>query len=609
MIDLPVGLAPWATQLAILPSDLALTLAPWIGRLALAVGPLASTHRPHSGEPDGYSGLSRRGSYERLVTTEWGIADLFPDEFLRRAAAGEHLFLDLARREPRGALRSIAIVSAGPAQLGAPRLAQVAALIVLARRAAVAGASFSWGVLEDREHRLNDGIDEAGIQRLLRARTAIPAGADAIESWLDAIGGGATRDFWFVGADEDAAAATHVGASRIVVRDLLEPGARALDVEIVRRGPAARLRLELPAPDLCARLFRDPFARQVAARRVAPAEKAADLIRFAPGGRRLIVRVADGYSSFESWAIPSSPRDKVGKPRTWMPWRNRSVVAIGVSRRTILSATAIRDDPTALELGHGNNRPVRVILPTVLAAELARRLAEQAPIPLGTVALVRLHDVPLPDLIIDVLGSLLVIPGFSVWPKPGTVLTALPLNGSGTDVAPLVVASAFYRRSVVWAEQHENGQIRVMEATSSGNNHVASTGGPQPDVHFGFSIPPSETWGVVSVAYDAKRRGVTAPKLPFTLIEVAVPVVGVCLRDGKPALLTRPHPYRLAWLTTGSDKLARELLSTGSAAPITAVAVCPVQPNIAWLTEAGEVVVYSMLHEAVLFRRTLGATK
>lgn len=114
MIDLPGGLASWAPQLAVLPSDLALALAPWVGRIALAVGSLAASQSQRSGEPDGYSGLSRRGSYERLVTAEWGVADLFPDEFLRRAAAGEHLFLDLARSEPHGAMRSTTLKAVVP---------------------------------------------------------------------------------------------------------------------------------------------------------------------------------------------------------------------------------------------------------------------------------------------------------------------------------------------------------------------------------------------------------------------------------------------------------------------------------------------------------------
>lgn len=606
MIDLPVGLASWATQLSVLPGDLALTLAPWVGRLALAVGPLRSLHTQNSGEPDGYSGLSRRGSYERLVTAEWGIAELFPDEFLRRAASGEHLFLDVARREPHGALRSIAIVSAGPAQLGAPRLAHLAALIVLARRAAVAGASFSWGVLEDPDHRLTDGLDEAGIQRLLGSRTATPAGAEAFQGWSKTVGGEAGTDFWFIGAHEDAANAAHVRASRIIVRDLLEPGTRALELDIDRRGPSARLRLDLPAQEQCARLLRDPFARGGSTPRVAPARSPAHEVRFAPGGRRLVVRLADG--SFESWPIPSSPRDKLGNPRRWTPPPDHVVLSIGIGKRSILAVTAKRDDPTIIELSYSHNPRVQIrFLPEAFPSEVARRLAQGAPLPLGTCAFARVRDVQNPDLFIQVLGGLFILPGFKMWPKPGSVTTALPFNSGVSEVPGPVAATAFFKTSFVWAQQQENGQLYITEVTASGNKRVlAVSTREEPEVHFGFSMPPSETWGVAAVAGDAQDWRVAAPALDTRTINSVVPVVGVCLRDGVPALLTRPHPYRLAWVTTDSRKMfRRELLPTASA-PIIAVAVCPAQPNIAWLTEAGEVVVYSMQHKAVLFRRMPG---
>lgn len=597
MIDLPVGLAAWAPQLAVLPTDVALTLAPWIGRLAIAVGPLAATHRQHSGEPDGYSGLARRGSYERLVAGEWGIAELFPDEFLRRAAGGEHLFLDLARREPHGALRSIAIVSAGPAQLGAPRLAHVASLIVLARRAAAVGAGFSWGVLEDREHRLFDGLDEAGVQRLLDARTAVAADPAALHRWLEAMGARTNQDFWFIGADEDAPSAAQAGASRIIVRDLLVPNTRALEMEIDRRGPSTRLRLDLPAPDRCVRLFRDPYARGGSPRSV-PAKSTALDVRFAPGGRRLILRLDGG--SFEAWPIPTSPRDKLGNSRRWEPPRDRVVVAIGVGNRSVLAATATRDDPTAIELHYSHNHTIRLAVPNELAAELSARLAEPGPFPLGSCALLRLHEHARTDLILDVLGRLLVVPGFTLWPRPGTFVAAVPFNVTGAEPSPRALATAFFQTSFVWAERHENGQIHIFEATSSGNQRVAIVGArAEPEVQFGFTLPGDTTWGPVSVAWDGQHRRVAGQKLEPTTIKAVVPVVGVCLRDGVPWLLTRPHPYRLAWLVGER----RELLPTAGA-PIASVAVCPSRPNVAWVTEAGEVVVYSMQHNAVLFRRT-----
>jgi hypothetical protein len=599
VIDLPVGLAAWAPQLAVLPSDLALTLAPWIGRLALAVGPLASTHSRHGGDPDGYGGLARRGSYERLVTAEWGIADLFPEEFLRRAAAGEHLFLDRARREPRGALRSIAIVSAGPSQLGAPRLAHIAVLIVLARRAAAAGASFSWGVLEDREHRLIDGLDEAGILRLLAARTAMPADADAFAGWRAALGDG---DVWFVGGEEEAP-----GGPRIIVRDVLEPGVRALEVEVDRRGPSARVRLELPAPDLCARLLRDPYrtSRAPATPRVEPAGGPARDVRFAPGGRRLIVRLAS--DSFESWPIPSSPRDKVGNPRAWAPPPDHIVVAVGIGHRSILAATVTRDDPTCLELSYSNNHRVRVMLPDEVASELRRQLAEDKPIEPGTCAVLRIR--PLTDLVISMVGRLLVVPGFKLWPRPGMMVTAIPFNVPNGGVP--VVGSAFFPTRVIWAELHEENQIYVMEGTSSGNQRVAIVPGGPRFVHFGFSLPPSKTWGVMSTFQGERHFSVVVPQRPPMTLDMLGPPIGVCLLDGKPVHVvaaSRADDHVLL-LETGDlpDRFRAERLPP-STSPFVAATVCPAQPNIAWCTEAGEVVVYSMLHKAVLFRRAPGET-
>ncbi|HSN24705.1 MAG TPA: hypothetical protein VLT45_00420 [Kofleriaceae bacterium] len=578
-----------------------------MGRLALAVGPLRSVHTHNAGEPDGYSGLSRRGSYERLVTVDWGIADLFPDEFLRRAASGEHLFLDLARREPRGALRSIAIVSAGPAQLGAPRLAHLATLIVLARRAAVAGAGFSWGVLEDEERRLIDGLNENGIRRLLGARTVSAAPAGAFQAWANEMGGGAETDFWFVGADEDAVHAADVRASRIIVRDVLEPSTRALELEIGRRGPATRLRLELPTPEQCARLLRDPFARGGSESRVAAAKGQAREIRFAPGGRRLVVRLDGGV--FESWAIPSSTRDKVGQPRRWTPPAGHVVLSVGTGKRSVLAVTANPKHPTVIELSHTHNPRLPIkFLPEAFANHIAADLADGELPRIGTCAIVRASDSPRQDLIIEILGRLFAVSGFALWPKPGTVLTALPLTGGVTEVPRRVVAAAFLKRSVVWAQQHDGVEVRVTETTASGNKQVARTTSAResPEVHFGFSMPPSEFWAVAAIERDA-NWGIAAPTLDTsTFFDVAVPVVGVCIREGRAALLTRPHPYRLAWVTLDTNNTPLRELLPPARQPIVSVAVCPSQPNIAWLTESGEIVVYSVREKAVLFRRMPG---
>jgi hypothetical protein len=58
---------------------------------------------------------------------------------------GEHLFLNRAHSSPIGTRASLALFDAGPSQLGSPRIAHIAALIVLANRADSAGSSFTWG--------------------------------------------------------------------------------------------------------------------------------------------------------------------------------------------------------------------------------------------------------------------------------------------------------------------------------------------------------------------------------------------------------------------------------------------------------------------------------
>jgi hypothetical protein len=584
VIELPASLAAWPSQLAELPEDVALVVAPWLGRLSLAIGPLATSARHGSGEPDGYRGLGRRGSYERLVASEWALADLFPEEFVRRAAGGEHLFFELARSEPRAARRSVAIVSAGPAQLGAPRLAHLAVLIVLARRAAVAGASFAWGVLEDPAHRLHDALDGACLRALLAARTAVAAPPDAFAAWIRALGDVPADDVWSIGADEDVARA---GGSRIAVRDVLVPNTRALDVEIERRGHRAQVRLDLPPAVECVRVLRDPSGGGASPSRVATAPEPSVDVRFAPGGRRLIVRLANG--TWETWPVPSSARDVVGKPRVWTPLRDRRVLAVGVGRRSILAATSCPDEPGTLELHHGTNPPVRVKLPPNLADAFAAWNG-----PVGWCGLVHGTGGHGSDLALWILGGLCVVPRFALWPKPGTVVTALRSNLADG------LGAVFFRDRLAWAERADDecAPVRVFQGISSGNQLIATVevaGAPR--VMFGLG---ADDW-VAAISDDHDRTQIVGRGIaPISLW--ASNVVGVCLRGPAPALLTRPNAHRLALLIDGR----RELLPPSNDA-IAKVAVCASYPNVAWVTEGGEVVVCSLLQRDVRFRRTPGA--
>src|ERR1044072_8962670 len=150
-MNLPPSLSQWAGYLKIFPHEVSLALGPIIQRVSVLIGSLHPQLNQPEGEPDGFDGLNRRGTYERLLLSEWMLADELEDEFMRRAVMGEHLFLNRAHSSPVGTRSSLALFDAGPSQLGSPRIAHIAALIVLANRADSARSSFSWGVLQQPE--------------------------------------------------------------------------------------------------------------------------------------------------------------------------------------------------------------------------------------------------------------------------------------------------------------------------------------------------------------------------------------------------------------------------------------------------------------------------
>ncbi|MFE6871286.1 hypothetical protein ACFVFS_32600 [Kitasatospora sp. NPDC057692] len=145
---LPAALAPWAGALSAITPELATALGPLLRRLDTLVGEREPvTDGP--GEPDGVGGLGRTGRPDQLLPAEWLLAEDHPEEFLRRYLDRELLYLEpeFKSTAPRG--RTVVMVDAGPSQAGAGRLVQLAALLVLHRRAAARGGELLVGVLGD----------------------------------------------------------------------------------------------------------------------------------------------------------------------------------------------------------------------------------------------------------------------------------------------------------------------------------------------------------------------------------------------------------------------------------------------------------------------------
>ena len=180
--QLPAALAPWAAALSFLTPTLAIGLGPLVVRLDDVMG-AHDFGSADDGHLDGYDGIAARGPIERLLTSEWLLADLLPMEFLRRASTGELLYLAPHRQGRASRGRVCALVDSGPAQLGAARLVQLAALIVLHRRAIAGGSELAVGVLGQESVGWLTGDLADVFTAWLGSRTALPPRPGDVASW------------------------------------------------------------------------------------------------------------------------------------------------------------------------------------------------------------------------------------------------------------------------------------------------------------------------------------------------------------------------------------------------------------------------------------------
>lgn len=260
-MKLPAGLAPWAKHLQIFPEEISLILGGYVRQISPFFSPISATSEDLNGEPNGYDGVARRGIYERLLLSELALADGFGDEFIRRAVMGEHLFLNLAKVAPKSKRVSIALFDAGAMQLGAPRIAHLAAFIVLARRAETAGAMFLWGVLQDAKRLVISDDTESSIKILLESRTANDVTETDVSEWREKLREvDKMADIWLVGSENLARFDETKSFSRLYVEESIELEKREISLKIKSAsGLEKQIILELPPPNICTRLLRNPF--------------------------------------------------------------------------------------------------------------------------------------------------------------------------------------------------------------------------------------------------------------------------------------------------------------------------------------------------------------
>src|SRR5678815_4000221 len=323
-MNLPPSLASWAGYLNIFPEEVSQALGPMIQRVSMLIGAPQPRLNEKAGEPDGFDGLNRRGTYERLLLSEWMLADELEDEFMRRAVMGEHLFLSRAHSSPVGTRSSLALFDAGPSQIGSPRIAHIAALIALANRADSARSTFSWGVLQELETIFQD-VNAGNIMTLLAARSHDEVSDTHMALWEEQLATWSGLDeVWLIGGSRLSRIKTEKRSSRLYVEDILEPDKRELRLSCTgASGSLSEVTLELPKNNISTRLLRDPFAAAVAEiQKTAASTYTGSGLLFDMTGTKLFTRTAKwGVTAFN---VPNSPRAGAGLPRhyhtrTWRP--------------------------------------------------------------------------------------------------------------------------------------------------------------------------------------------------------------------------------------------------------------------------------------------------
>ena len=136
------------------------------------------------------------------------------------------LFAPLA--PPAAGAACLAVFDAGPGQLGGPRIAQIAVLLALARRAEAAGVRFAWGILQQPGAALSPGTGAEGLRQLLKARTPHEASGPEIAAWRTRLEERPDWDeVWVVGAPRLGSPPDFPRASHLQLWDALDPGVAA----------------------------------------------------------------------------------------------------------------------------------------------------------------------------------------------------------------------------------------------------------------------------------------------------------------------------------------------------------------------------------------------
>lgn len=582
MITLPRHLSPWASSLALFPKDIAAVLGPFVARIANLVGKW-KVDPSGEGTPDGYGGIASRGTYDRLLVTEWAMLEELPDEFVRRVVSGEHSFLERSYRQEASTKRSVALFDTGIDQLGAPRIAQLAALIVLAQRAEENGAVFEWGIFQDSSAVLHSSVTEVSVLALVEGRSARSVSSSDIERWMTSKDISSDSELYFVGAEEIADHAQQHRASALIVSDVLEPGLPQ-QIRVCAKSPRLKQVREavfdVPKGRAAVQLLRDPFAVTVAPRQSVTAKlDAQSNLLVSPDGRRLWARATNG--ALLTFRIPNSPRAMPDSPSAFLPPNGHVVIAVGqASSKKTLVVTRGNDVAVHLISRRGG---------TLLDTE--RYWVDDYPSqPTGA-------DVPLAPLgvlvnrvlcFIDVNGNLVELKNGELKIRDASAVASIVVN---SRLGYARIADGLLQ--VMWAHADPSGKF-VTTPLGTGYLSITPT---VPEFHFG------SLGHIDLIAYSSSKVSWNIVHKQQSL-NVHVPpdysVVGVMdqLPKAKPFLVALNESKNRIELIHATHS---EVLLTSSA-PIAQVTISNHRNDIIYMTQEGELGVYSCARNAMVLR-------
>ncbi len=255
-MELPRSLEPWSSWLSLFPPDLAESVSHLLLRLQHLVGPIKRTQMQQLATPIGSGDIVRRGEFDRLLASEWLIADAVPEEFLRRAANHELLFTGPVPDATPDTQHCVVLFDCGPEQLGEPRLLHLVLFILIARRAEDAGIAMHWGSLQNPGE-LSSLNGQKGIRHLLNQRSLRPVLEADVKAWQTALEENQIKpeDVWCI-CSTRLSLPTRIKTHFRIAHDMLT---QQLKVQLTRSQTSRHVMLPLPAEQLAVRILRNPF--------------------------------------------------------------------------------------------------------------------------------------------------------------------------------------------------------------------------------------------------------------------------------------------------------------------------------------------------------------